>query len=55
MNSIPMEASPSLWTGGKNDNATLKRELDACQKENKSLNDVVRHIGETVIRHVKSQ
>jgi hypothetical protein len=32
----------------------LKGELNACEKENKSLNDLVGHIGETIIRPVRA-
>ena len=46
---------PTLWKSDQNDNAKLKRELDSCEKENRSLNYLVAHIGEAVIRHVKSK
>ena len=34
---------------------TLKRKLDACAKEDRSPNNLVAHIGEAVIRHVKDK
>jgi hypothetical protein len=46
---------PTLWKPDQNDNAKLKRELDACEKENRSLNNLIAHIGEAVIRHVKDE
>ena len=47
------EAAP--WEPDQNDNGTLKRELDACEKEDRSLNNLVAHIGEAVTRHDKDQ
>jgi hypothetical protein len=55
MTTIPKGAEPSLWKREQSENDKLKRELVSCEKENKSLNDLVRHIGETVIRHVSSK
>jgi hypothetical protein len=55
MNTILERAEPTLWKADQSENAKLKGELVACEKEKKSLNDLVRHIGETVIRHVKSK
>lgn len=55
MNAISERTEPTLWTTDQSENAKLKGELVACEKEKKSLNDLVRHIGETVIRHVKSK
>jgi hypothetical protein len=46
---------PTLWRADQSENAKLRGELVACGKEKKSLNDLVRHIGETVIGHVKSE
>jgi hypothetical protein len=48
---VPKIDQPTL----QNDNAKLKRELDSCEKENRSLNNLVAHIGEAVIRHVKDK
>jgi hypothetical protein len=48
------ETQPTLWKPGQTDNAKLKRELESCEKKNKSLTELVLHIGETVISHVKS-
>ena len=53
MNTTPKGPDPSLWKREENEDAKLKRELDLCEKENRYLNEVVRHIGETVIRHVR--
>jgi hypothetical protein len=53
MNAIPERTEPTLWKDDKSENAKLKGELVACEKEKKSLNDLVRHIGETLIRHVR--
>jgi hypothetical protein len=33
----------------------MQHELDACEKENTSLNNLIVHIGEAVIRHVKNK
>jgi hypothetical protein len=55
MNAISERPEPTLWKADQSENAKLKGELVACEKEKKSLNDLVRHIGETVIRHVKSK
>ena len=55
MNAIPERTEPTLWKADQSENARLKGELAACEKEKRSLNDLVRHIGETVIRHVKSK
>jgi len=46
---------PTLWKSDQNDIAKLKRELDSCEKENRSLNNLVGHIDEAVIRHVKDK
>jgi hypothetical protein len=54
MNAISERTEPTLWKADQSENAKLKGELAACEKEKKSLSDLVRHIGETVIRHVKS-
>jgi hypothetical protein len=55
MNAISEPTEPTLWKDGQSENAKLKGELADCEKEKKSLSDLVRHIGETVIRHVKSK
>jgi hypothetical protein len=55
MNAISERTEPTLWTTDQSENAKLKGELVACEREKKSLNDLVRHIGETVLRHVKSK
>jgi hypothetical protein len=55
MNAIPEQTEPTLWKPGQSENARLKGELVACEKEKKSLNDLIRHIGETVIRHVRGK
>jgi hypothetical protein len=52
---VPGINQPAPWKSDQNDNVKLKRELDACEKENRSLNNLVAHIGEAVIRHVKSK
>jgi hypothetical protein len=53
MNAIPEPAEPTLWKADQKENARLKGELVACEREKKSLTDLVRHIGETVIRHIR--
>jgi hypothetical protein len=50
---VPKIDEPTLWKSDQNDNAKSKREL--CEKENRSLNNFIAHIGEAVIRHVKSK
>jgi hypothetical protein len=55
MNAIPERTEPTLWKADERENAKLKGELAACEKEKESLNDLVRHLGETVIRHFKSR
>jgi hypothetical protein len=55
MNAILERTEPTLWRADQSENAKLRGELVACGKEKKSLNDLVRHIGETVIGHVKSE
>jgi hypothetical protein len=55
MNAIPERTEPTLWKTQQSENARLKGELAVCEKEKKSLSDLVRHIGETVIRHFKSK
>jgi hypothetical protein len=55
MKAIPEGTEPSLWKTGQSETAKLKSELVACEKENKSLTALVRHIGETVIRHVRDK
>jgi hypothetical protein len=52
---VPKIDQPTLWKSDQNDNAKLKGELDPCEKENRSLNNLVAHIGEAVIRHVKDK
>jgi hypothetical protein len=47
-------AEATLWKSDQNDNGTLNRELDACEKEDRSLNNLVAHIGEAVMRHAKN-
>jgi hypothetical protein len=47
------ETEPTLWKPGQTDNARLRRELESCEKKNRSLTELVHHIGEAVIRHVK--
>jgi hypothetical protein len=52
MNVIVERTHPSFWEADKSENAKLKGELAACEKEKRSLNDLVRHIGQTIVRHV---
>jgi hypothetical protein len=47
------EAAP--WEPDQNDNGTFKRELDACEKEDRSLNNLAAHIGEAVARRAKNK
>jgi hypothetical protein len=49
------ETQPTLWRTEQTDNARLRRELESCEKKNRLLTDLVRHIGETVISHVKDK
>jgi hypothetical protein len=51
----PERTEPTLWKANQSENAKLKGELVACEKEKKSRNDLVHHIGETVLRHVKGK
>jgi hypothetical protein len=43
----------TLWKPEQADNAKLKRELESCERKNRSLTELVHHVGETVISHVK--
>jgi hypothetical protein len=52
---VPKIGQPTLWKLDQSDNAKLKRELVSCEEENRSLNKLVAHIGEAVIRHVKDK
>ena len=49
------ETHPTLWKTEQTDNARLRRQLESCEKKNRLLTDLVRHIGETVISHVKDK
>jgi hypothetical protein len=55
MNAVSEGTEPTLWNTDQRENARLKGKLVACEKEKKSLNELVRHIGETVISHVKGK
>jgi hypothetical protein len=55
MKAVPERTEPTLWKADQSENAKLKGELAACEKEKRSLNDLVRHIGETVIGHVRGK
>jgi hypothetical protein len=55
MNAIPERAERSLWEADKSENARSKGELIACEKEKRSLNDLVRHIDETIIHRVRGK
>ena len=55
MSAIPERTEPTLWNARQSENARSKGELAVCEKEKKSLSDLVRHIGETVIRHFESK
>jgi hypothetical protein len=55
MNAIPEQTEPTLWRADQSENAKLKGELIACEKEKRSLNDLLRHIGETIVRHVRGK
>lgn len=48
-------AEATLWKSDQNNDCTLNRELDACEKEDRSLNNLVVHIGEAVTRHDKNK
>jgi hypothetical protein len=47
------ETQPTLWKPELTDNAKLKRELESCEKKDRSLTTLVHQIGETVISHIK--
>ena len=55
MKAVPDRTEPTLWKADQSENAKLRGELAACEKEKKSLNDLIRHIGETVISHVRGK
>jgi hypothetical protein len=44
---------PALWKPELTDSAKLKRELESCEKKNRSLTQLAHYIGETVISHIK--
>lgn len=48
-------AEATRWKSDQNNNGTLNRELDACEKEDRSLDNLVAHIGEAVPRHDKNK
>jgi hypothetical protein len=52
---VPKTDEPTLWKPDRNESAKLKRELDCCEKENRSLNILIADIGEAVIRHLKGK
>ena len=47
------EATP--WKSDQDDNGALKREFDACEKEDRLRNNLVAHIGYAVMRHAKNK
>lgn len=51
----PERSSPSPWPLELNDATEIKRALESCQKENKSLKALVIHLSEIVIRHLASK
>ncbi len=55
MNAIPERNEPSLWKTEHSENVKLRGELVTCEKETKSLNNLVPHIGETVVRRVRGK
>jgi len=55
MKAVPERTEPTLWKADQSENAKLKSELAVCEKEKESLNDLIRHIGETVISHVRAR
>ena len=46
---VPEIDEPVLWKPDQSGNTRLKRELDACEEENKSLNSLIAHLGVAVI------
>jgi hypothetical protein len=52
---VPEIDEPTLWKSDQSDNARLRRELDTCEEENRSLNSLIAHLGEVLIRHFKKQ
>jgi hypothetical protein len=55
MNAMFKRTEPTLWKAEQTENAKLKSKLVACEKEKKSLSDLVRHIAEAVISHVRGK
>ena len=50
----------SIWNldsrlDGKSGGLVETAELDACEKEHRSLNNLVAHLGEAVMRHAKNK
>jgi hypothetical protein len=52
---VPEQSPPTLWPPGLNDETRIRRALESCQKENKSLKALVIHLSEMVIRHIASK
>ena len=49
---VPEQSPPTLWPLELNDETGIRRALESCQKENKSLKALVIHLSEMVIRHI---
>ena len=52
---VPERSPLSPWPLELNDETEIKRALESCQKENKSLKALVSHLSEIVIRHLASK
>jgi hypothetical protein len=49
---VPEQRQPTLWPPSLEDETRIKRALESCEKENRSLKALVVHLSEMVIRHI---
>jgi hypothetical protein len=51
---VPKIGQAAAWKPDPYDNVKLKRGIHSCEKEDRSLDNLIAHIGGAVIRHVKN-
>jgi hypothetical protein len=52
---IPEQTPPTLWPLELTDDTRIRRALESCQKENRSLKALVVHLSEMVLRQIASK